>query len=154
MGASEWVGWINALSPVARSFSRFGSDGGTITHPPDPAYNCLAWAAGITDAIWWPADPDAIWPVGVTNELTISAIAEALATAGYTTCADGDYEVGFEKAAIYAKGDIPTHVARQLVGGLWSSKLGRDYTVSHNTPHGVAGVVYGVVVLYLRRRKS
>jgi hypothetical protein len=65
--------------------------------------------------------------------------------------ADGGYEPGFEKAAVYARSGVPTHVARQLVGGRWSSKLGRDCTVSHATPSGVEGLVYGSVAVYLRR---
>ncbi len=106
----------------------------------------------MTDAIWWPADPDGYWPPGVPDELTVDAVAAGLGTVGYAPCPDGGQEPGFEKAAVYARGGVPTHVARQAAGGLWSSKLGRDCTVSHATPGGVEGPVYGKVVLYLRRR--
>jgi hypothetical protein len=140
------------LSPVLlAAFPDLDADGGAVTHPADPAYNCVAWAAGVTDAVWWPADPDGYWPPGVPDELTVDAVAAALATVGYRVCQDSAYEPGFERAALYAKGGVPTHVARQLSGGLWSSKLGRDCTVSHRTPGGVEGAVYGTVVAYLRR---
>lgn len=140
------------LPPVLlAAFPNLDADGGAVTHPPDPDYNCVAWAAGVTDAVWWPADADAEWPPGVPDELTVAAVTAALATAGYAPCADGGYEPGFEKAAVYARGGVPTHVARQLAGGRGSSKLGRDCTVGHDTPGGVEGAVYGSVVAYLRR---
>lgn len=133
------------LPPVLHiAFPDLEADGGAVIHPPDPAYNCVAWAAGVTDTLWWPADPDGYWPPGVPDELT-------LATVGYALCADDNYELGSEKAAVYTRGGIPTHVARQLSSGRWSSKLGRDYLVSHATPNGVEGTVYGSVAMYLRR---
>ena len=133
------------------AFPDLDADGGAVSHPPDPAYNCVAWAAGVTDAVWWPADPDAYWPPGVPDEVTVGAIVAALASVGYVPRPDGRHEVGFEKAAVYARGGLPTHVARQLPDGRWSSKLGRDYTVTHATPGGVEGLVYGAVVVYVRR---
>ncbi|MBY0513860.1 MAG: hypothetical protein K2P78_08100 [Gemmataceae bacterium] len=141
------------LPPVLlAAFPDLDADGGVVTHPPDPAYNCVAWAAGVTDAVWWPADPDGYWPPGVPDELTVDAVVAALATTvGYAPCPDGGYEPGFEKAAVYARGGVPTHVARQLAGGRWSSKLGRDCTVSHATPGGVEGAVYGSAAAFLRR---
>jgi len=140
------------LPPVLlAAFPDLDSDNGAVTHPADPAYNCVAWAVGVTDAIWWPTDPDWYWPPGVADELTVDAMIAALATVGYAPCTDGAYEPGFEKAAVYARSGVPTHVARQLTGGLWSSKLGRDCTVSHATPAGVEGMVYGSVAVYLRR---
>lgn len=140
------------LPPVLlAAFPDLEDDGGVVTHPPDPAYNCVAWAVGVTDAVWWPADPDGYWPPGAPDELTVPAMVAALATAGYAACADGRYEPGFEKAAVYERGGVPTHVARQLAGGSWSSKLGRDCVVGHATPAGVAGAVYGAVAAFVRR---
>lgn len=133
------------------AFPNLDADGGTVIDPPDPAYNCVAWAVRVTDAVWWPADPDGYWPPGVPDELTLTAVVAALATAGYAPCDDGRFEPGFEKAAVYARNGVPTHVARQLADGRWSSKLGRDCTVGHATPAGVEGPVYGSVVAYLRR---
>jgi len=78
-------------------------------------------------------------------------VVAALATAGYAACPTPDWEPGIEKAAVYAKGGLPTHVARQLPDGRWSSKLGGDVLVGHATPHGVEGPVYGDVACYLGR---
>ena len=72
------------LPPVLlAAFPDLDTDGGVVTQPPDPGYNCVAWAAGVTDAVWWPADPDAYWPPGVPDELTVDAVVAALATVGY-----------------------------------------------------------------------
>ena len=140
------------LPPVLlASFPDLDADGGVVIQPPDPTFNCVAWAAGVTDAVWWPSDPDGYWPPRVPGELTVAAMAAALATAWYTPCTDGDHETGFEKAAVYVRGGAPTHVARQLADGRWTSKLGRDCMVSHGTPGGVEGAVYGTVAAYFRR---
>ena len=140
------------LPPVIlAAFPNLAADHPAITHPPDATYNCVAWAAGLVDAWWWPDDDAGYWPPGVPRTPTLEAVIGALATAGYVQCDGPDAEPGTEKAAIYAKGETVTHVARQLPGGRWSSKLGRSYTVSHATPVGVEGEVYGTVRAYLRR---
>jgi hypothetical protein len=103
-----------------------------ITSPPDPLYNCIAHAAGITNKWWWP-DPDGFdyWPQGVLRERTFAAFIHALATLGYGPCPDGALEVGWEKVAIYATADGPAHAARQLENGRWTSKLGPDDDIEH-----------------------
>ncbi len=136
------------------AFPDLGADAPTVDHPPDGRYNCVAWAAGRTDAWWWPGDPAGYWPPGVPDELTVAAVVAALGTVGYSPCLDGRPEPDVEKAAVYARGGVPTHVARQLPDGRWSSKLGRDCVVSHATPGSVEGAVYGTVVEYLRRPTS
>jgi hypothetical protein len=139
------------LPPVLlAAFPDLESDDPVVTHPADRGYNCVAWAVGVTDAWWWP-DDGRYWPPGVPAELTVSAMTAALATVGYAPCDDGAAEAGFEKAAVYARGGVPTHVAKQLPGGRWSSKLGKDCVVSHATTAGLEGAVYGRVVAYLRR---
>ena len=129
-------------------------DDPVVTHPADRAYNCVAWAVGVTDAWWWPDDDERFWPPGVPNELTLAAMIAALGTVGYLVCADGQPEPGCEVVAVYAQAGIPTHVARQLPDGRWSSKLGKDCVVSHATPGGVEGVVYGRIVTFLRRPRA
>lgn len=140
------------LSPVLEAaFPDLAGDDPVVTHPPNPRFNCVAWAVGVTNAWWWPGDPGDYWPAGIPDEPTVSAVVSTLGTVGYLPCADGLPEPGFEKAAVYATGETATHVAKQLPGGRWSSKLGRDCVVSHATVGGVEGVVYGQVVAYLKR---
>lgn len=133
------------------AFPGLESDDAVSTGLPDDGYNCVAWAVGVTDRRWWPLGLKTVWPPGAPAELTVSAFVAALAAAGYILCDDGSTEPGFEKAALYARAGVPTHVARQLPGGRWSSKLGLDCLVEHATPAGLEGAVYGSVVTYLKR---
>ena len=119
--------------------------------PPDARYNCVAWAAGVTDAWWWPGDPAGYWPPAAPQEETVAAVVAALGTAGFMPCADGTPEAGFDRAAVYVRAGATTHVAVQRSGGRWSSKLGRDCVVGHATPAALEGVVFGKVVVYFRR---
>jgi hypothetical protein len=122
-----------------------------VTSPPDPIYNCIAHAMGLTDNWWWP-DPDGFdyWPAGVVRECTLDAFIQAFATAGYTACPHGSLEPDWEKVAIYATDEGPTHAARQLASGLWTSKLGPDDDIEP-TLEGLCSPLYGSVVQFLRR---
>jgi hypothetical protein len=97
-----------------------------ITSPENHAYNCIAWAVGDTLMWWWP-DPDvtdAYWPPHILRNETLPAFIELFGDLGYVPCGDAEHEVGFERIAIFAAADgIPTHAARQLSTGQWSSKL-------------------------------
>ena len=100
---------------------------------------------------WWP-HPDGFWPAGIPVQVTIAAFVSAFATLGYVTCADGVLETAFEKVALYADfGGTPTHAARQLPDGTWTSKLGEDIDITHRTPGLLNGPLYGTVVQFLRR---
>jgi len=94
----------------------------------------------------------AYWPPGVPREVTIDAFVRAYATLGYAQCDDAVLEPGFEKTVIYAIGATPTHAARQLATGAWTSKLGRQEDIEHATPEDVEGPAYGKVTVVLRRR--
>ena len=81
---------------------------------------------------------------------------QAFETRGYAQCKNGKLEPGFEKVAIYANrmpwGDvIPTHAARRLTDGRWTSKMGSFEDVAHEQPADVNGPVYGGVVHYMKR---
>jgi hypothetical protein len=118
------------------------------------AYNCIAWAAGDTAHWWWPdADPDAavFWPSGVQEEETLDAFAAAFASLGYTTCEGESWEAGYERIALFADTDgRPTHAARQLSGGRWTSKLGKAEDIEHGL-HDLEGAFYGAIVLIMKR---
>jgi hypothetical protein len=53
----------------------------------------------------------------------------------YILCSTPNFELeeGFEKIAIYAKSGELTHIARQLITGLWTSKLGQSWRVTHRS---------------------
>jgi hypothetical protein len=127
-----------------------------VTSPKDRRYNCIAWAAGDLRRWWWPDPPPDdegyYWPPGVSNEETLAAFVAAFATLSYTPC-DGDaVEAGQQRIALYATADgVPTHAARQLPDGRWTSKLGRWEDIEHRLPH-LEGKTYGAVVQIMKRR--
>jgi hypothetical protein len=136
---------------LRRSFPRLTADNHRVTSPASWEYNCVAWAAGFTDAWWWPA-PGRYWPEGAPREETLPAFLAAFATLGYLPDVAPSLEPGGEKAALYAVGATPTHAARQLADGWWTSKLGPSFDIEHATPDDVAGGVYGEVAALLGRR--
>jgi len=128
-----------------------------VTSPPSRDYNCVAWAAGDKAHWWWP-DPDTdndipYWPAGVLREETVHAFVAAFATLGYAPAAGEEPEPGFEKVALFAKDNVPTHVARQLPNGRWTSKLGQREDIEHDL-HAVSGEAYGTVVFVLKRQAT
>lgn len=116
-------------------------------------YNCIAWAAGDTE-VWWEPDPLSLcyWPPKIPRTYTLEAYIKAYETLGYTVCEDVGYESGFEKIAIFVNYKRePTHAARQLSSGYWTSKLGDLEDIEHATLDDLAGSLYGSVAVILKR---
>jgi hypothetical protein len=128
----------------------------SLTSLESTAYNCVAWAAGESDRAWWPDSQDtAYWPEGVPRETTVAAFVAAFQTLGYELCAEGSLEEGIEKIALYTLNGKPTHVARQLSSGRWTSKLGKWVDIEHATPESVLNFpncrIYGEPTQYMKR---
>jgi len=136
----------------------------------NPNYNCIAWAAHITNC-WWdnlPRDKrptyrvlDGIkvdWPFDVDNEFSTKILIEIFTKLRYIKCVDGNYEKGYKKVAIYEKNGKATHMARQLTygknKGLWSSKLGSSFRILHESSKSIEGNIYGHVEIFMRTRMS
>lgn len=134
------------------AFPNLTADNHTVTSDPTDRYNCIGWAAGDDRNWWWPVGytKRGYWPDGVAREETIQAFVAAFAALGYTPCPGGAVEPGYEKVALYALDGAPTHAARQLPGGRWTSKLGNSFDIDHDFD-ALDGPVYGAVVLFLRR---
>ncbi len=84
-------------------------------------------------------------------ESNVSAFIQAFGTLGYEPGGNGNLEEDFEKVAIY---QLPTgvgHMARQLLTGRWTSKLGGLEDIEHASPAELEGSDYGTVVQYMRR---
>jgi hypothetical protein len=126
-----------------------------ITSPKTPSYNCIGWAAGEMYR-WW--EPDQYktyyWPPTVKREYTVQAYIDAFRSIGYQPCGSAKYEEGHEKIALYCDEDGPTHAARQLKCGQWTSKLGPDEDIEHLTLECLKGGDYGEPVFYLVRKVS
>jgi hypothetical protein len=140
------------VSNLEDVFPRLRATDYRIDSPRDPAYNCIAYAAGDRRNRWWPdLGGQDFWPEGVPREETLEAFASAFATLGYVRCQGEDPEPGFEKIALFASAQgVPTHAARQEASGRWASKLGELEDIRHAL-HDLEGVLYGSVVLVLKR---
>lgn len=135
------------------SFPQLTLDGYAITSPPDRRYNCIAWAVGDQTRWWWPdASECGYWPDSVAREWTTSAFIAAFATLGYAVCESSKVDGDVEKVALYVANGRPTHAARQLPDGAWTSKCGRAEDIRHAL-NGLCGDVYGEPTLFLARRR-
>ena len=133
-------------------FPKLREAGYSLTSPASPNYNCIAWAAGVVDKWWWPAHiAPYYWPSDTLRTETVECFVEAFRLQGYEPCSNDELELGFEKIALYAANGLPTHAARQLPSGVWTSKLGALQDIEHNTLSALDGTLYGSVVLILRR---
>jgi hypothetical protein len=135
--------WFPGLDPITL----------LVTSPRTPTYNCIAYAAGDHGRWWWP-DPDGLfyWPVSIQRVERLAAFQAAFESLGYELTGDSDLLNEFEKIAIFSKNGTPTHAARQLEDGTWSSKLGQSEDVSHGLS-GIEGDHYGSVAFFMQRRR-
>jgi hypothetical protein len=141
------------LKSLASHFPHLANTHVRLTSPDDHGYNCLAWAAGETGRCWHP-DPfgGMYWPGGPADD-TLEEWIRAYATLGYYVGGSAASESGCEKLAIYADGELPLHVARQLPNGYWTSKLGPREDIEHELD-GLAGNQYGRVAVILSRPRG
>lgn len=124
-----------------------------ITSDQNPKYNCIAWAVE-EDFRWWEPTDLLYWPPAAPRERTLAAYITAYEARGFSIAANDSLEAGFAKLAIYtstgARDGYPTHAARQLPSGLWTSKLGKDVDIEH-TLRGLEGDLYGRVACFMKR---
>jgi hypothetical protein len=116
-------------------------------------FNCIAWAAS-DDARWWWPDPSLqyYWPPSLPRENSIECFVLAYESLGYELCGDESLESAFEKVAIYADSiGLPTHAARQLPDGRWTSKLGICEDITHRNLDVLNCQSYGRAVRFLKR---
>jgi hypothetical protein len=129
----------------------------SITSERSRRYNCIAWAIGDEKNWSWPScnpdDTEIFWPDEIPREETIQVIVAVFATFGYLPCADGAFESEYERVAVYAMDGKPTHAAKQLENGWWSSKLGRGVDIAHEL-NALDGPFYGSPIVFLRRPRE
>jgi len=140
------------LSHLSRWFQSLTKQNHSITSCATPEYNCVAWAAWETDRWWWPDDAGSYyWPSSAPREETLEAFEVAYSTLGYRKCDNRDLEAGSEKIAIFVDASgTPTHAARQLPNGRWTSKCGSLEDIEHEL-EGLMGTPYGEVGMVLKR---
>lgn len=140
------------MTPLDEVFPDLRVSGYRATSPPDERYNCIAWAVSETGQWLWPGPPKrSAWPVGIPRQETVEAFEALFHLYGFSPCQDEISESGIEKVALFADvSGVPSHAARQLPNGRWTSKLGMSEDIEHDL-HAVAGPVYGRVVRIYRR---
>jgi len=139
-------------SELGKIFPNLGANDYEVKSPQAKEYNCIAWAAGVSNRKWWPKLH--YWPVVEETEESVEAFVRVFAKLGYEPCSSSNFEEGFEKVAIYADENNRTkHMARQLASGSWTSKLGSEVDIEH-TLDGLTGREYGHVARILKRPKN
>lgn len=132
-------------------FPKLGLGDYTLTSPKTPHYNCIAWAAGDEGRWWWPDSAGvSYWPIAERSE-TVGNFRQAFESLGFVQCGGDEIEDDFEKIALYAKDAVPTHMSRQLISGMWTSKCGRMEDISHQLG-GLEGTDYGEIALIMKRQ--
>ena len=143
-----------AAVSIPSHFPNSASDPFEQTSPIDYYYNCIAWAYGSNKKWYWPSGkPEHFWPPDIPLQETVDAFIKLYESIEYEVCPDGELEKDYEKVAIFTKDGIPTHAARQLSDGKWTSKLGQQIDVSHSIFSIINGT-YGDVEVYMKRRTT
>lgn len=117
------------------------------------SYNCIAWAFGDDKKWYWPTEhPSHYWPPNIRRELDLQSFIELYELVSYKICDSPDLEDSLEKIAIFAfpNGD-PSHAAKQLPNGKWTSKMGPWHDVEHtfNSINNSPG--YGNATIFMSR---
>ena len=137
---------------IELAFPNLRLTGYSLTSPKDDNYNCIGWAAEDSNKFWWPVG--GFWPNENDRELSVACFLRAFSAFGYEECPDESFEEGCMKLALYTDptGE-PTHMARQLSDGGWTSKLGRHVDIFHAEVRGLEGPdpAYGRATVYLKR---
>lgn len=152
------------LADFLRDFPNLAKAKWRVKSPFDDSYQCIAWAECRTDRISWPTHHGAVWPQGLPladppDEAPVDYFIQRFLLLGYRPCGMNDqFEVGYQKVAIYANDVGVTHMARQhFFGRGWLSKAGVWEDILHRELKDVEGDMsplartYGRVQRILKR---
>lgn len=123
------------------------------TSEPATNYNCFAWAVGETHRRW---DPTRLrsarnyWPTE-SRSMGLAEALEAFEAVGFRRVDAARAVAGWQTITLYAADGQITHAARLLPSGLWTSKLGDDIDLEHETPEALGGGLYGEPSVTLKR---
>ena len=147
--------WANYITVLHRGFPCITESNSIPTSQAASAYNCIAWAYGRDDGWFEPdAEEQCFWPIP-RREYSIIAFEELFSSIGYIRCTDALKEDGYIKIAIYTNDNgHPTHAARQLETGKWTSKLGKSVDIEHDSPEVLNGPQYGAPQVYMKRKTN
>lgn len=120
----------------------------------DTNYNCFAWAVGETHRRWDPTRARTKrnhWPTESTSTQLVDAV-QAFESIGFHPVDEPTGTAKRQTITLYtAEGHI-THAARLLENGAWTSKLGEDIDIEHDTLEVLGGGIYGEPSVILERQ--
>lgn len=140
---------------IDTAFPHAVSEGYRETSPQDRKYNCIAWADEINNRFMWPAKYGFYWPQGILNEESLNAFIDLYQSSGYQKFSPQTevFDPEYIKVAIYVNTQgTPTHAARQLLNGKWTSKLGPYKDIEHENLKALEDSDYGTVGIILRKK--
>jgi hypothetical protein len=140
------------MNLIIPQFPNTTTDPFIVTSPQTTSYNCIAWAFGDNTKWYWP-DPEEMyfWPNNVSRTVDVNSFIELYKLIGYEICEEHILEKSYEKIAIFLDSHgFPTHAARQLSNGFWTSKLGCEFDIQH-TIQSMSNSVYGNARVYMSR---
>ncbi len=138
---------------LEESFPGLKSTKYRIASPVNFNNNCLGWALGDTNR-WWEKGRGCYWPDEDIPDDAVEGWITVFEFSGYRKTDTSELEPGFEKVAICAKAGEPTHAARQMSSGRWTSKLGWGHDIEHDTLKSLEGLAYGTVAEILKRERK
>lgn len=110
--------------------------------------------------MWWePCSGGYFWPKDMPRDYSIKTLIRVFESLGYAACDGHEPEPGVQKVAIYAIGsETWEHAAIQTQDGKWSSKIGENIDIAHDTLDGLYGGLpgseYGKVICVLKKKRS
>lgn len=153
MGPAAPVDRLSDREQVEEQIGGLKGSSYRITSPHDPDYNCVSWALGDTARRWSPGlGPRDHWPEDLQAWPSITVFVKLFERYGYARCESAEFEPGVEKVAIFVNSlGEPTHMARQMQGGKWTSKLGDSVDIEHDELDAVACKLLGWVEVVMSR---
>lgn len=123
-----------------------------VNSPETFSYNCIAWAMGMNDR--W-VDHELVpwhwWPNGVQRNKSEQALKDAFAALGFEETTNPDYEIGFDKVALYSINNEWTHAAKVVDSITYHSKFGALNDAFHSGLNNTLSIGYGNIYSYMRR---
>ena len=135
---------------LAAAFPHLAADDYCIIAPPDSSYNCIAWSVSNTNQWIWD-QVDSVYGDGDGTASIADFDAFYQATQSLTPT---DQPNSNTLVALFAKGTNPTHAALTSAfppscGQIpFTSKLGKEWVISHDLNQLEGGSVYGNIVRY------
>jgi hypothetical protein len=151
---------------LIRRFPKLLADRARKTSEPTLQYNCIAWSAERDENHWWEPtkwESWVIWPEDAKpDDYSLENFVRLFENRGYKKCEGPQFEFLYKKLAIYAiygyfekdKWGF-SHVCDQLNTGAWTSKLGKDEDIRHNSLDALAGEFeeeYGEIRVIMKRK--